>query len=199
MSILSKLPLIGRGMRNRSFKPSFKVEFGGGKEGLERLVDVAISPEKSTIILAEAHLPEPVARLDVYLQSGSGHLAYILEAKLVPYSGQKLQLDQRCFAGFEVYKYNLFGGDVKVYSLRSHMLPDHSPIRVSIGKSANKNDISLYNHVPYGRDKSLIQNEVKDALTAFANVLEATVNSAYRSAGKPSPKEAVSLHILRRS
>lgn len=199
MNILSKLPIPILG--KASYKPNFKVEFQGGGEGLERLVEVAISPERSTIILAEEQLPEPVARLNVHLKSGitstSGRLAYILEAELVPYAGQKLRLGQGCFAGFEVNKSNY--GNVAQYSLHSHLLPKYNSIAVRTGWPGNESGISICNFVAYGTGKRLIQDEARDALTAFAKALEATVNSAYSSAGKNSPEKAVSLHMLRRS
>lgn len=196
MSLLGNLPIVGR----RSHAPNFKVEFKAGQEGLERLVDAAISAERSTIILAEEQLPEPVAQFNVYLQSGvtstSGRQAYILEAELVPYAGQRLQLDPHCFAGFEVDKSE--HGHTTVYSLRSHLLPKYNGIEVRTGWPGNENGINIYNFVAYGTGKRLIQDEVKDALTAFAKALEATANFAYRSAGKPAPEKTVSLHMLRR-
>lgn len=197
MSILSKLPIVGR----RSPAPNFKVEFKAGQEGLERIVDAAISAERSTIILAEEQLPEPVAKLNVYLQSGatstSGRPGYVLEAELVPYARQRLQLDPHCLAGFEVDKSE--HGHTTVYSLRSHLLPKYNGIEIRMGWPGNENGINLYNFVAYGTGKRLIQDEVKDALTAFAKALEATANSAYRTAGKPSPEKTLTLHMLRRS
>ena len=191
MNILSRLPIIGG--RNKS---NFKVAFWGGKEGLERLVDLAASREGGAVVLADALLPEPVAGLQAYLRPEKVNAAYVLvlEAKLVPSAGQKLQVNRRDFSGFEVGRYS----NSATYFLDSPLLPaEYNPIVVRINRPGNDNGIELDHSVLLcGREERLIQNEVRNAITAFAKALQATVNSAYHSAGKPSPKKTLALPYL---
>src|SRR3989338_1161269 len=178
-------------------KSDFKVVIDGGEEGLARLVGSATSGQKITIMLADTQMPEPIERVEVYVKAGvgsiAGHAGYSLDAKLVPCAGNRLRIKHGSFYGFEVSK----GGDY--YILHSPRLPDHSSIGVHLNWPGNDNGVQLRHFATCGRGTRLLQQEVGEGITAFAMALEATVNSVYRSARKPSHENPLVLQQLYRT
>ncbi len=186
-----------KNIRMAKHESDFKVVIDGGEEGLARLVNSATSRQKTTIMLADTQMPEPIERVEVYVKAGVGsivgHSGYSLDAKLVPCAGQRLPIKRSSFSGFEVSKSSNY------YILHSPRLPDHSSIGVHLNWPGNDNGIQLRHFATYGRGTRLLQQEVGEGITAFAMALEATINSVYRSAGKPAPKNPLVLQQLYRT
>ncbi len=188
MSILNKLPMFGNG----NYEPNFKVEFQSGQQGLEDVVALATSQRSGTFVLAEAELPGPAAKLQVYLKPGfysmGGDAGYKLEARLAPSPNQKLKLDIGAF-GTDFNARKIIDD---VYHLTSpHLLPSYAHIGVTTSPAGNEGGIEISSFVAYGN--KLTPKEVNDAVTAFAKALEIAVNSVYQSARKPSPKLILTL------
>ncbi len=189
MNLLSKLLPFGTG--RGGYEPNFKVGFGSGQEGLDGIVALATSQQSGTFVLGESKLPEPAAKLQVYLKPGhystAGDAGYILEARIAPVARQKLGVEPSSFNT----EFNVSKVIEDVYYLYVPLLPSYVHIDVKTSPPGNQGGIELSNFVAYGNKLTVPQ--VKDALTAFAKALEIAVNSVYNHAVKPSPKLTLSL------
>jgi hypothetical protein len=183
------MKIFGRNKQQNEQK--FKVDFGG-EEGLARLVDLATSPQKNQVILADTTLEDPIYRLEAGLTSCvEGKSKYLLDAKLIPLTGKKLKVSERDFSDFEAQPID------GSYVLRTHLLPNGRML-LRVNWPSNEKGMDLSMSSMYKQDQRLIQNEVGDALNAFGKALQYTINSVYHCAGKTAPEKVLKLEPMRR-
>lgn len=173
----------------------FKVEFEGGEQGLDKIVDLAVSNAKGEFVLFANVMPQPVSWLEVILRPNEalegGRPGYVLRAELLPSSGQEvLKVNPYDYlTGFRITKLQPVDSQA-CYGLAYPNSASSNSLEVFEGfVSKDRLDVPAsivcqkWNKATEGRLAS--EREVKDQarqdIQAFVKALALTVNSAYIS------------------
>ncbi len=203
MSLLQHLPMVGKG----NSEPGFSVDFKEKMEGLEALVELAVSG-KGEYSLGEARLALPLSSVSVkYEISGAG---YELEATIAgSRNGELPKANDVENAGFTVSVLDKglwrapIQAAVNAYDgLKGGRRTGNAIIRF---RGGGNNRITLYNQkgnlmLGFRQDSTsgLTRQDIAGSISKFARALEAVINSIYDAGGQQKSTLTISPTLIER-
>ncbi len=191
MSILSKLPIVGRG----SYEPNFTAAV----KGLDEIVRKAVSYEEGEYMLGTANLnSSPLSEVRVTLKTSAdedifGHVVYpshTLEAAIMGDGSKKSLSVSTEFLKRTGFSITGTGArkDEFLHIRNEKSFPKHTIVTYS--GTSQKAQLS-YKLIVSG----LTYEEVSRTVTGFAEALEAVVKGVYKAAGKTPPNVTLELKL----
>ena len=171
----------------------FKVEFAGGKEGLEGLVQLAIAGEPCEYMLGEVEAAPPLTVIKATMRVNVGgtyefHASLRKEREEIP---KEIKLKPFQEAGFRAHNNQRSVSRTTLgkstTSLFSPQLPLYCPIFLSV---ADAKAVTLELKI---NPNGLTLQEVGNTMVTFAKAIPLAVDQIYKEAHKPAPGQTLYL------